>query len=355
MISIASPDIGEDEKKAVMDVMSSGMIAEGPKVKEFEAEFAKYIGTDYAVAVSSGTAALHIALLANDIGPKDEVITSPFTFIASSNSVLFTGAKPVFADINEDTFNIDPDCIRKAITEKTKAIMPVHLYGQPCDMDAIKEIAKEHNLKIIEDACQAHGAEYKGKKVGSFGEGCFSFYPTKNMTTSEGGIITTNSEEINTKAKAIRQHGMMRRYYHDMLGFNLRMTDIAAAIGLTQLKKLEKYNNSRISNAKYLSENIVNPTITTPKISENCKHVFHQYTIKCEDRENVQNALKAAEIGYGVYYPLPIHNQPYYKEIGYDESHPVAEKIAEICLSLPVHPKLTKENLEKIVETLNDL
>src|SRR3989304_7131173 len=252
MIPIAKPLIGEEEINAVTEVLRSGTIAEGQKVKDFEAEFAKYTGTSYAVAVNSGTAALHVALLAHNISTDDEVITTPFSFVATSNSVIFTGARPVFADIDENTFNIDPESIIEKITSKTKAIIPVHLYGQAADMKSIMEIADDHDLIVIEDACQAHGAEFDGKKAGSFGTGTFSFYPTKNMTTGEGGMITTDDKIVSERARMIRSHGSKQRYYHEMLGYNLRMTDISAALGLVQLKRLDDFNEARIKNAGYL-------------------------------------------------------------------------------------------------------
>ncbi|MFH1055755.1 MAG: DegT/DnrJ/EryC1/StrS family aminotransferase [Candidatus Altiarchaeota archaeon] len=355
MIPIASPDIGDDEKKAVLAVLSSGIIAEGPKVKEFEQAFANYIGVKHAIAVSSGTSALHAALLAHGIGSGDEVITTPFTFIASANSILFTGAKPLFCDIEEDTYNLDPNQITERITKKTKAIMPVHLYGHPAEMKAIMEIAKDHNLLVIEDACQAHGAEYSGRKVGSFGTGCFSFYPTKNMTSSEGGIITTDDGEVDRKARGIRQHGMFRRYYHEMLGYNLRMTDIAAAIGVEQLKKLPEYNRKRIENAAYLSKNIKNKTFTLPKVRRGCVHVFHQYTVRHKNRDKVAETLKEKGIGCGIYYPVPIHQQPHYLSLGYKGNFPKTERACAEVISLPIHPKLTEENLGYIAETLNSI
>ena len=355
MIPIASPDIGEDEKNAVLKVMDSGIIAEGPKVREFEEKFAAYIGVKHAVAVSSGTAALHIALLAHGIGPGDEVVTSPFTFIASANSVLYTGARPVFCDIDGDTFNIDADLLAEKITEKTKAIMPVHLYGQPADMKTIMDLAEDRGLIVVEDACQAHGAEYNGKKVGSFGTGCFSFYPTKNMTSSEGGMITTDDLEVDRLSRIIRQHGMARRYYHEMLGFNLRLTDIAAAIGVEQLRKLPTYNEARIRNAEYLTGHIKNKAFKTPSVAGGCRHVFHQYTVRHLERERVIKALTENGIGYGIYYPVPIHQQPYYKSLGYGGSFPAAEKACSEVLSLPVHPKVTRESLRFIADTLNGL
>ena len=239
MISIAKPLIGEEEKQAVLEVLDSGMLAQGPRVKAFEEAFAEMCGVRYAVATSSGTTALHVALLAHGIGPDDEVITTPFTFIASANSILYTGASPQFVDIRSDTFNIDPELIEAAITPRTRAIMPIHLYGLMADMKPIMDIARGHKLAVIEDAAQAHNAMYKGQKAGSFGTGCFSLYATKNMTSAEGGMVTTDDPEVAERVKLLRNHGMRVRYYHDMLGYNFRMTDLHAAVGLAQLRKLE--------------------------------------------------------------------------------------------------------------------
>lgn len=358
MIPIAKPVIGEDEIGAVTAVLRSGVIAQGRKVEEFESAFAGFIGTEYAVAVNSGTAALHIALLSHGIGQRDEVITSPFTFIATANSILFTGARPVFADIEEETFNIAPDSIAEKIAPRTKAIMPVHLYGQPCDMKRIMKIAQEHGLIIIEDACQAHGAEYEGKKVGSFGTGCFSFYATKNMITGEGGMITTNDEHIARKARMIRSHGQKERYFHEILGYNFRMTDIAAAIGLCQLAKLEEFNNKRITNARFLTERLrVIEGLLPPHVRPNVKHVFHQYTVRITQdfgipRDELRQKLMNKGVATEVYYPLPIHKQPLYQNLGYNDHLPNSEKAAGEVLSLPVHPSLTKEDLEYAVDSL---
>ncbi len=355
MIPIAKPLLGKEEIDAVTKVLSSGMIAQGPKVDEFELAFSEHMGCEYAVTVNSGTAALHIALLAHNIGKGAEVITSPFTFIATANSVLYTGAKPVFADIKPDTYNIDPEKIKEKITSKTKAIIPVHLYGQSADMKAIMEIAEDHKLVVIEDACQAHGAECLGKKVGSFGTGAFSFYPTKNMTTSEGGIITTNDREIAEKSKMIRAHGSKVRYLHEMLGFNLRMTDIAAAIGLVQLGKLDGFNAARQKNAAMLSAGLKGVSgIVLPIVKPGCTHVFHQYTIRATQRDKLADFLKEKGIGTGVHYPIPIHKQPYYKELGYRDSLPVSEKAVEEVLSLPVHPALSRDDVQKIIEGVKE-
>jgi len=353
MISIAKPVMGEEEKKAVLEVLDSGIIAQGPKVKEFEHNFAQMCGVKHAIATTSGTTALHMALLAHDIGPGDEVITSPFTFIASANSVLFVGAKPVFVDIDPKTFNMNVSQIESAITPKTKAILPVHLYGMTCDMDAIIKIAQKHNLAVIEDACQAHGAEYHGKKAGFFGTGTFSLYPTKNMTSAEGGMITTNDEKIDEQCRVIRNHGMRRRYYHDQLGYNFRMTDVHAAIGNAQLAKLPANNAKRHSNAQYYNENLEG--VTVPYVPQGFHHVYHQYTIRVPDgkRDDLREYLKQNEIGSEIYYPLPIHNQGFYIEKLGAQSFPQAEFAAEEVLSLPVHPFLSPSDLEKVVETIN--
>jgi perosamine synthetase len=358
MIPIAKPIIEDEEVEEVVKVLRSGFIAQGPKVAEFEEDFAEYIGVKHAVASSSGTTALHLALLAAGVGPGDEVITTPFTFAATGNSILYVGAKPVFVDIDHETYNLDPEKIEKEVTDKTKAIMPVHLYGQPADMDPIKEKADDHKLIIIEDAAQAHGAIYNGKKTGSLGDmGCFSFYPTKNMTTSEGGIITTNSEEMAEKARVLRAHGESERYTHVVLGYNFRMTDIAAAIGIVQLKKLEKFNEKRIKNAKYLTEQIdkING-IKPPYVPANVKHVFHQYTIRVEKskRDELMKFLNSSGIGTGIHYPKPIYQQKLYQELGFSASCPEAEKAAAEVLSLPVHPSLDVDDLEKIVSALKN-
>lgn len=359
MIPIAKPIIEKEEEQAVLNVLKSGVIAQGPKVEEFEKNFADYCNTKYAVAVNSGTAALHLALMAMDIKEGDEVITTPFSFIASANCILYVKAKPIFADIDEKTFNISPKSIIEKITNKTKAIIPVHLYGQPCDMKSIMEIAEEYHLMILEDACQAHGADFNNKKVGSFGDAsAFSFYPTKNMTTSEGGMITTNNKEIAEKAKIFRNHGQIKRYEHEFLGYNLRMTDISAAIGIEQLKKLDKFNQKRIENAKYLSGKLENiKGIEVPYVQSNVKHVFHQYTVKIENgkRDEINKRLNEAGIGTGIHYPIPINDQPFYKKMNYDHNEtPVAKETAKKVLSLPIHPSVTRENLDYIVEKLEE-
>jgi dTDP-4-amino-4,6-dideoxygalactose transaminase len=355
MIPIAKPLLGEEEKQAVLEVLSSGMLAQGSRVRAFEQAFASMCGTRFAVATSCGTTALHVSLLANGIGTGDEVITTPFTFIASVNSILYTGAHPVFADIDPETFNIDPYQIEAVITPNTKAIMPVHLFGLSCDMDPILAIAEKYNLKIIEDACQSHGAVYRGKVVGSFGTGAFSFYPTKNMTSAEGGMITTNDEILAEKCQVIRQHGMRRRYYHDEMGYNYRMTDVHAAIGLEQLKKLEYFNQVRWDNAHYLSAHLEG--VTVPVELPGCRHVYHQYTVRVPGgrRDALRSHLQQQGIGSEVYYPVPIHQQESYtQQFGKQASFPKVEQASQEVLSLPVHPALTQVDLDTIVLAVNE-
>lgn len=355
MILVAKPQIDEAEIEAVSEVLRSGMIAQGQRVADFEQAFAEYNGVDHAVAVNSGTAALHAALLAHGIGKGDEVITSPFSFVATANSVLFTGATPVFADIEPEAFILDPGLVAEKITPRTKAIMPVHLYGHPADMDAMRDLAEDKHLLLIEDACQSHGATFRGKKVGSFGTGAFSFYPTKNMTTSEGGMLTTNSREVAEKARMVRAHGSAQRYLHEMLGFNLRMTDICAAIGLVQLQKLDGYTAKRQQNAGKLTKGLQGTeNIVCPTVKEGCSHVFHQYTIRTEKRDELAAYLNSKGIGTGIHYPIPIHRQPYYQELGYTDSMPISEKASREVLSLPVHPQLAEGDLDLIISTIKE-
>lgn len=359
MINIAKPLIGDEEKAAVMAVLDSGQLAQGGAVAEFEAAFAAYCGVKHAIATSNGTTALHLAVLANEIGPGDEVITAPFTFIASSNSVLYAGGKPVFVDIDPVSFNIDVDAIEAAITPRTRAIMPIHLFGNPADMPRIMELAAKHNLAVIEDAAQAHGAEIHGKRAGSWGTGCFSFYPTKNITTGEGGIITTNDDCIADRARLARAHGMRIRYYHESLGYNFRMTNIHAAIGNAQLPKLEGFNERRIANAAYLSENLPSDKVQVPTVEPGTRHVFHQYTVRMLaplDRDDVRKKLAEQGIGTEIYYPVPVHQQELYKDLGYgNQSFPESEQAAKQVLSLPIHPALSQQDLETIVSAVKAL
>jgi len=356
MIPIAKPLIKEEEEKAILEVIVSGQLVQGSRVREFEERFAEYCGVSYGVATSSGTTALHIALLSHQVGSTDEVITSPFSFIASANCALYVGARPVFVDIEPDYFTIDPTKIEQSITNKTKAIIPIHLYGQSCDMDAIVKIAQKYNIAIIEDACQAHGAKYKGRSVGSFGTSCFSFYATKNITTIEGGMILTNDPQIAEQARLIRNHGSPKTYEHVLLGYNMRMTDLAAAIGLVQLKKLNEWNSIRRRNADYLTSKLSKINgVVTPEIREHSEHVFHQYTIRITDRDNAAQKLREKGVGVGIHYPTPIHKQPLYQNLGYSDTLPVSEAASREVLSLPVHPSLSEDDLDTIVKAIAGL
>jgi dTDP-4-amino-4,6-dideoxygalactose transaminase len=356
MIPVSKPIIGEEEKKAVLEVLESGMLAQGPRVAKLEERFATLCGVKHAIATTSGTTGLHVALLANGIEPGDEVITTPFTFIASVNSILFAQARPVLVDIDPETFNLDVRQVEAAITSRTKAIMPVHLYGYMCDMDALQALAERYQLRIIEDACQAVGATYRGQKAGSFGTGVFSLYATKNIMSGEGGIITTHDDQIAETCRMIRNHGMKRRYYHDMLGFNFRMSDLHAAIGLAQMDRLEVFTQKRRANAAYLNQHI--HSVITPKVKEGYGHVWHQYTVRVDggrDRDKAVKQLNDAGVGTGIFYPVPAHQQEYLRQIIGNFHLPVSEQLAKEVISLPVHPLLTQSDLETIVAEVNKL
>ena len=347
MIPIARPVIGDKERAAVLTVLDSGVLAQGAVVEAFENAFAERLGVRHAVAVGSGSAALLIALLAHGVGEGDEVITTPFSFIASANAALFAGARPRFVDVCNDDFNIDPALIERAITPRTKAIIPVHLYGNPCRMGQIETIARRHGLTIVEDCCQAHGASIEGRPVGSWGTACYSFYPTKNMTTGEGGMVTTDDADIAAQARMLRSHGQSERYLHERIGFNWRMTDLAAAIGLAQLDRLEDANARRRTNARRLNEGCKG--VVTPVERESDHHVYHQYTVRASGhREQLLSHLRERGVGAVVYYPMPIHRQPVYRRLGYRDALPVAERLSTEVLSLPVHPSLTEAELDTI-------
>jgi perosamine synthetase len=319
IISIAKPLLGKEELEAVKEVFESGELVQGKKVRLFEEEFAKYICVKHAVAVSNGTAALDLALKALGVRQGDEVVTSAFSFIASGNCALFQGAKPVFADIDPKTFNIDPADVAKKITTKTKAIIPIHLFGQPVIWKELKEISDEREIALIEDAAQALGAEYRGQKTGSMGMiGCFSFYPTKNITTVEGGMITTNNSEIAERVRLLKDHGQSAKYRHVVLGHNYRMTEVSAAVGLIQLKKLDAFNERRRNNANLLTDGIRRiDGITPPYVINGVKHVFNQFVVRIEDnfpkkRDKFAEHLKKLGVGVTVHYPMPIYKQPLY-------------------------------------------
>jgi perosamine synthetase len=364
MIPIAKPLFGAEELEAVKEVLASGYIVQGKQVEDFEHQFADYCGAGHAIAVANGTIALDIALKALGIKQGDEVIVPDFTFISTANSILFQGAKPVFADVDARTFNLDPRDVSAKITARTKAILGVHLFGQPFDLKAVQDICEDHDLLLIEDCAQAHGAEYEGRKVGCFGAmGCFSFYATKNMTTGEGGMITTNNAKLAETCRLLRSHGESQKYHHTMLGYNYRMTELQAAIGLVQLTKLDRFNELRRHNAAYLTSHLRASGIQRPYEQPAVKHVYHQYAVTLEDgfplaRDELMAYLKAKGIGSAIHYPLPIHQQPLYRQLGYsDESVrcPIATELAEKILSLPVHPAVSEQELGYIAETMNSL
>lgn len=344
-------------------VLQSGILAQGPRVAELEESFAKYSGTKYAVAVNSGTAALHAALFAAGVGEGDEVITTPFSFIATVNTILMVGAKPVLVDIDPSDFNLDPKLVEVKTTPKTKAIMPVHLYGQTCDFRELEKTAKSHGLIIIEDACQAVGALYDGKKAGSLGDlGCFSFYATKNLVSGEGGIVTTDNEDYATAMKRFRQHGMSATYEYQHLGYNYRTTDIHAAIAIEQLKKIDGFNAARQKSAAQYNASLKSiKGLVLPKTKPNRTHVFHQYTIRVTkdfplSRDELAGKLREKEIGSGVYYPQPLHAVKHVAEFGYKMGDfPEAEKASREVLSLPIHNGVTEKDIDAVVKAIRDI
>ncbi len=349
--------IAADAEKAVLEVMRSGSYILGANNKALEQEMADYIGCKYTVALNSGTDALHLALRAMDIGEGDEVITTAFTFVATTEAIGIVGAHPVFVDIDPNTFNMDVNKIESAITDKTKAIIPVHLYGQPCEMDKIMEIAKKYNLRVIEDCCQAIGAEYKGQKVGTFGDvGCFSFYPTKNLgTMGDGGLCSLNDEALKNRIIALRNHGGAVRYYHDEIGVNSRLDEIQAAILRVKLPYIDSWNKSRRENAARYNELFAKygNLVETPKEIDDVYCVYHQYTIKIENRDEVHKLLQENGVGAMIYYPVPLHLQKVHSHLGLKEGLlPVTEENTKLVLSLPMFAEITPEEQETVVETV---
>ena len=362
-IPISRPAIGDEEIEAVTRVLRSGYLAQGSEVAGFERDFADYIGVKHAVAVVNGTVALDLALKAIGIGPSDEVVTTPFTFIATANSIYYQGAKPVFADKDPRTYNLDPESALEAISHKTKAILVVHLYGQPADMEALGEIAEDHKLLLVEDSAQAHGALFMDRKAGSLGDvSIFSFYATKNMTTGEGGMILTDSDKVAERARLMRDHGQTSKYLHEELGYNYRLTDIQAALGRAQLRRLDALNEKRIFNAAHLTGGLSNiGGLETPYVDPRVRHVYHQYVVKVKDdlpitRDQLARELEARGIGTAIHYPLPVHHQPLYRRLGYPQDIcPNAIEASKRVLSLPVHPLLNKEDLDYIIRSLREM
>jgi perosamine synthetase len=353
MIPVVRPDIGEEEITAVTDVLRSGMLAQGPKVAELEEQWADFIGVRHAIAVTNGTVALMIIYAGLGLGPGDEVITVSHSFNATASAVLSTGATPVFVDIEPDTYVIDADRIEEAITPRTKAICPVHLFGLPADMAAISAIAQRHGLAIVEDAAQAHGATFDGRRAGSFGHAAFSLYATKNMMSGEGGLITTTDDRLADWIRIYRNQGMRERYHHEALGYNFRLTDIAAAIGLTQFAKLERNTAKRREIARRYDEAFAGSGIVTPVVPDDRTHVYHQYTIDVGDeRDAVVDDLKDAGIGTGIFYPIPIHRQQYILERGIHADLPVTDRAARRSVSLPMYPGLSERDQGTVIDAV---
>jgi dTDP-4-amino-4,6-dideoxygalactose transaminase len=338
---------------AVSDVLDSAAFAGGPYVAKFEEEFAAYCTTKHAVGVGNGTDALWFALLALGVGPGDEVITVPNTFIATAEAITYCGAKPVFVDIDEETYNMNPALLERAITPKTKAVIPVHLYGQMADMDPIMEIARKHKLAVVEDASQAHGAEYKGKRAGTIGDvGCFSFYPGKNLgACGEGGACVTNSAELRAKIAMFREHGQAKKYYHDVIGWNGRMDGIQGAILSIKLKHIEKWTEARRAHARAYDELLANtPGVLTPIQTKVARHVYHLYVVRVKDRDGLIAAMAEKQVSCAIHYPLPLHLQEAYKGFGLGPgSFPVAERVAKEIVSLPMFPELSGPDIQTVV------
>lgn len=349
MIHLSSPIIGPEERAAADRVLASGMLAQGPEVAAFEEEFGAFVDGRTCVAVNAGTTALHLGLLALGVGPGDEVIVPSFTFAATANAVRLCGADPVFVDIEPASFCMDPDAAAAAITDRTVAIMPVHLYGHPADMPAFRQLCDQHSLALVEDAAQAHLASLNGVPVGALGDlACFSFYPTKNMTTGEGGMVVTDDPAVARTLRLLRNQGMEQRYANEIVGFNARMTDLGAAIGREQLKKVEGWTATRQGNAKALDARLEG--VTTPSVADGATHVYHQYTVRAADRDGLLDHLRNKGIGAGVYYPTPVHRLP---SFGLTLDLPETERAATEVLSLPVRADLTADELDTIIEAVN--
>lgn len=379
--------ISDDLDRVTKEVLSSAAYIMGKNVTEFEKEFAEYIGVKHAISVGNGTDALVIALKSLGIGAGDEVITSTFTYFASAECISAVGATPVFVDVEKDTFNIDPTKIEEKITEKTKAIIPVHIFGQSADMDPINEIAKKHNLKVIEDACQAVGSKYKEKMIGTLGDvACFSFFPTKNLSCAgDGGMIVTNDDDIAIIANALRTHGSGEtgqkaynllnniseeiatshdgddtvynplKYYNYLIGFNSRLDAIQGAILRVKLPHLDSWNSGRRKVAEIYNKEFEGSNVVPPTVRPENEHIYHQYVLQCEDRESMLNKLKEKGVATGVYYPVPLHLQKVYKDLGYKEGDmPVAEYLSHRTFAIPVYPELTEEQIKYIVDSIKE-
>jgi len=363
MIPIAKPIMGEEEKRAALEVLASGQLVQGPRVAEFEKRFAEYVGRGHGIAVHSGTAALHLALLAHKVGQGQEVVVPPLTFFASASTVMLCGGTPTFADIDPDLYTLDPRHLKGVITKKTRTVMPVHIYGQTAEMDPINEIAEAHDLGVIEDACQAHGAEYHGRKAGNLGDtACFSFYPTKNMTTGgEGGMIVTDDPRIAERCRLLRDHGQASKYEHVSVGYNQRMTEVAAAIGLVQLRKLDSFVRKRRENAARLTKGVSQIEGLAPPTEGNWMlHSYYQYIVRVEDgfplsRDELVEALNSEGIGARRSYPKVLYRQKAFGPARPRGRCKIAEGLLPRLFELPVHPLVSSDDIGRILATLESL
>ncbi|HVM62387.1 MAG TPA: DegT/DnrJ/EryC1/StrS family aminotransferase [Verrucomicrobiae bacterium] len=347
--------IRDEVQAALAEVCDSARFAQGPPTQAFEKEFAAYGGVAHCVSLNSGTSALHLALRALDIGPGDEVITTPFTFIATAWAISYVGATPVFVDIDPVRRTLDPARLDAAITPRTKAIMPVHIFGTPADMGAINAVAAKHKLAVVEDAAQAHGARYKGKRAGQLGVmSCFSFYPTKNLGAyGEGGALLTDDEKLAARVRSLREHAQSARYVHEEVGYNYRMDSFQAAVLRVKLKQLDAWNAARAAHARRYTDRLKGTRYGLPTVPADSEPVWHCYVIECEHRDGVRAALADGGIDTAINYPVPLHLQPVYRSLGYHRGDlPVAERLCERCLSLPIYPELTPEQIDSVVQAL---
>lgn len=342
--------------QAIHGVLDTSYYILGPHGQAFEAEAAAYLGVKHAIGVSSGTDALHLALRAAGIGPGDEVITSPFTFIATAEAIAYVGGSPVFVDIDPRTFNLDPELVKSAITAKTRAIMPVHLFGQPADLTALQELCVRHNLLLIEDCAQSFGATFAGRQTGSIGAlGCFSFFPSKNLGCyGDGGMIVTSDDGLAEQVRMLRNHGSKVRYHHDIIGYNSRLDEMQAAILRVKLRHIDRFNNLRRQNAHYYSARLAEAGVTPPHEDGKGVHVYHQYTVLTDRRDAVQQALTNAGSASAVYYPIPLHRQNVFSADFAGISLPVSESVAARCLSLPIYPELTESQMDRVVAAIRE-
>jgi len=347
----------KDLDAAIAKTLDKCSFCLGPDVAQFEKDFAKYLGAEHCVGFNSGTSALHVAMIMLGVGPGDEVVTTPFTFVATSWAISYVGAKPVFVEIDDATFNMDPKLVEKAITPRTKAIMPVHLYGHPFDIDPILEIAKRKKLPLVEDACQAHGAVYKGKMAGTFGEmSAYSFYPGKNLgACGEGGALVTNSASFDKRARSLREHGSTVRYYHDEVGFNYRMEGIQGAVLGVKLKHLAKWTERRRAIAKIYAQLLADTPLQLPREAAYAQSAWHLYVVRHPKRDELKKHLEANGVGCALHYPVPVHLQKCYASLGYKAGDfPVAEKAARECLSLPIYAELTDKQVQRVADVIKD-